>query len=136
MAENKIALKIVTPTREMYNGEADMVIMRSTSGDVGILPGHQPLVTVLDYGVLRIKNDGKEEKAALLGGFAEVSPTSISILTDAAEWSTEIDVLRAKQAKERAERRLRSQTGDLDVLRAEFALKRALTRIDAAGEEE
>jgi F-type H+-transporting ATPase subunit epsilon len=134
MAENKIALKIVTPTREMYNGEADMVIMRSKSGDVGILPGHQPMVTVLDFGVLRIKNENKEEKAAVLGGFAEISPTCISILTDAAEWSTEIDVLRAQQAKERAENRLRSPQGDLDVLRAELALKRATIRLDAAEE--
>jgi F-type H+-transporting ATPase subunit epsilon len=132
MAERKIALKIVTPTREMYNGEADMVIMRTKTGDVGILPGHQPLVTVLDFGVLRIKNDGKEETAALLGGFAEVSPDCVSILTDAAEWSTEIDVLRANNAKERAESRLRSKSEDIDIVRAQLALKRALTRIDAA----
>lgn len=114
----------------MYDGEADMVIMRTKSGDVGILHGHQPLVTVLDYGVLVIKNAGEEDKkAALLGGFAQVGPEGLSILTDAAEWSDEIDVERAERAKARAEERLRDINAEIDVMRAELALKRALVRI-------
>lgn len=134
MAENKITLRIVTPNREMYNGEADMVIMRTTTGDIGVLAGHQPLVTVLDYGIMTIKCDGQEDKvAAVLGGFAEVSPKSVSILTDAAEWTDEIDEIRAKQAKERAEQRLRSKADDIDIIRAELALKRAMTRLDVLG---
>lgn len=128
----KITLKIVTPSREMFNGDVDMVIMRTTSGDVGVLAGHQPMVTVLDYGLLIIKDGDNEDRvAALLGGFAEVSPQGVSILTDAAEWSGEIDKMRAEQAKERAESRLRSAVGDINVLRAQLALKRALTRLDA-----
>ncbi|MBQ6553637.1 MAG: ATP synthase F1 subunit epsilon [Firmicutes bacterium] len=130
MAENKIALKVITPSREMYNGEADMVIMRTKSGDVGILHGHQPMVTVLDYGVMRIQNEGEEDKnAAVFGGFAEINAESITVLTDAAEWSDEIDLSRAEEARKRAEERLKSRSADIDVARAELALKRSLIRI-------
>ena len=120
---NKLSLKIITPSRNMCEGEVDMVIMRTMSGDVGILYGHQPMVTVLDYGVLTIKNDGEDKLAAVLGGFAEIN-------TDAAEWSDEIDVLRAQRAKERAEARLRNTQANSDIRRAELALKRALVRLD------
>ncbi|MDO5388246.1 MAG: F0F1 ATP synthase subunit epsilon [Clostridia bacterium] len=127
---NKLSLKIITPSRNMFEGEVDMVIMRTLSGDVGILYGHQPMVTILDYGVLNIKNDGEEKLAAVLGGFAEINDEGMFILTDAAEWSNEIDVLRAKQAKERAEARLRNIQDNIDIKRAELALKRALVRLD------
>lgn len=127
---NKLSLKIITPSRNMFEGEVDMVIMRTKSGDVGILHGHQPMVTILDYGVLTIKNDGEEKLAAVLGGFAEISSEGMSILTDAAEWSNEIDVARAKAAKERAEARLKNTQANIDIQRAELALKRALVRLD------
>lgn len=130
----KLSLKIVTPSRTMFDGEADMVIMRTKSGDVGIMHGHQPMVTVLDYGVLKIQNNGEEDKkAAVFGGFAEINSEGMSILTDTAEWADEIDIERAKRAKERAENRLQSGSPDLDIMRAELALKRALTRIDLGG---
>ena len=130
MAENKIALKVVTPQREMFSGEADMVIMRTKSGDVGILHGHQPMVTVLDYGVMRIQNEGEDDKtAAVFGGFAQIDENGIIILTDIAEWADEIDLERAEQARKRAEERLSSRSSDIDVLRAELALKRSLIRI-------
>lgn len=127
---NKLSLKIITPSRNMFEGEVDMVIMRTMSGDVGILYGHQPMVTVLDYGVLTIKNDGEDRLAAVLGGFAEINAEGMSILTDAAEWSDEIDLLRAQRAKERAEARLRNTQANSDIRRAELALKRALVRLD------
>lgn len=127
---NKLALKIITPSRNMFDGEVDMVVMRTKSGDVGILHGHQPMVTILDYGVLSIKIDGEDKSAAVLGGFAEISGEGMSILTDAAEWTDEIDVVRAQQAKERAEARLRNTQANVDIQRAELALKRALVRLD------
>lgn len=129
MAE-KLSLKIITPSRNMFEGKVDMVIMRTLSGDVGILYGHQPMVTILDYGVLTIKNDGEDRLAAVLGGFAEINSEGMYILTDAAEWSDEIDVLRAKKAKERAEARLGNAQTNSDIRRAELALKRALVRLD------
>ncbi len=130
---NKLSLKIITPTRNMFEGEVDMVVMRTKSGDVGILHGHQPMVTILDYGVLTIKNDGEDKQAAVLGGFAEISSEGMSVLTDAAEWSNEIDVVRAEQAKERAEARLKTVQANIDVQRAELSLKRALVRLSLGG---
>ncbi|MBR1445380.1 MAG: ATP synthase F1 subunit epsilon [Firmicutes bacterium] len=131
MAENKIRLRIVTPVRELYNDEADMVIMRSTSGDIGIMHGHQPLTTTLGYGVLKIMKDGEDDvKAVVFGGYVDVQPECITILSDAAEWPDEIDVKRAEEAKERAERRLNGNREGIDILRAELALRRALIRID------
>lgn len=136
MANNKVHLKIITPAREMYNAEADMVIMRSKSGDVGILKGHQPMITVLDYGVMRIKNSGEEDKVlAVFGGFAEVSDDGVLVMSDIAEWPEDIDEARALAAKKRAEDMLASDGNiegvvDFDVLRAELALKRAIIRLD------
>lgn len=128
---NKTRLRIVTPTNELYNDEAEMVIMRTSVGDIGVLSGHQPLTTTLGYGVLRIRNGENEEKATVFGGFVSVSPEGVTLLTDAAEWLADIDVERAAAAKERAEKRLKNPSQDIDVLRAELALRRALIRIES-----
>jgi F-type H+-transporting ATPase subunit epsilon len=132
---NKLKVKIVTPKREMYNGEADMVIFRSKCGDVGIMHGHLPMVTVLDYGVLRLMENGEAKKfATVFGGFAEVDGEGVNILTDAAEWTDEIDLQRAQEAKERAEKRLLESGKSVDEARAELALKRAIIRINAVND--
>lgn len=128
---NKTRLRIVTPTGELYNDEAEMVIMRTSVGDIGVLAGHQPLTTTLGYGVLKIKNGEAETLATVFGGFASVSPDSVTLLTDAAEWVDDIDVERALAAKERAEKRIESGSDDIDVVRAELALRRALIRLDS-----
>lgn len=133
MAENKIRLRIVTPVRELYDEEAEMVIMRSSIGDIGILHGHQPLTTTLDYGFLRIINGEDEVKATIFGGFASVDERGITVLSDAAEWPEEIDEGRAMAAKERAENRIRSNDDSVDIARAELALRRALIRLEAKG---
>ncbi len=131
----KLSLKIVTPDRIMFDGEADMVIMRTKSGDVGIMHGHQPMVTVLDYGVLKIIGSEEEEKrAAVFGGFAEINSEGMSVITDTAEWEDEIDVQRAKASMERAEERLKHIDADIDFMRAELSLKRAITRINIKNE--
>lgn len=136
MADNKFQLKIITPSREMYNGKANMVIMRTKCGDVGVLKGHQPMITVLDYGVMRILNDGEEEKLmAVFGGYAEVNENGVTIMGDTAEWPHEIDGARAMAAKKRAEDLLASNgkvagIKDFDALRAELALKKAIIRLD------
>lgn len=130
MAEAKIRLRIVTPTKELYNDDATMVIMRGANGDFGVLKGHQPLTTTLDYGILKIKNGENERLATLFGGFVDVTPDVITILTDSAEWLEDIDVKRAEDAKRRAEERLNKKDG-IDVLRAELALKRATIRLNS-----
>lgn len=131
MAEAKIRLRIVTPSKELYNDNADMVIMRGTSGDIGVLKGHQPLTTTLGYGLLKIKNGEKELISTLFGGFVDVQPDVITILTDSAEWIDDIDIKRAEDAKKRAEERLNSKDANIDFLRAELALKRANLRINS-----
>ncbi|MFR4986278.1 MAG: ATP synthase F1 subunit epsilon [Lachnospirales bacterium] len=131
MAEAKIRLRIVTPSKELYNDNADMVIMRGTSGDIGVLKGHQPLTTTLGYGLLKIKNGEKELISTLFGGFVDVQPDVITILTDSAEWLDDIDIKRAEDAKKRAEERLNSKDANIDFLRAELALKRANLRINS-----
>lgn len=129
MAENKIRLRIVTPTRELYDDVCDMVIMRAVGGDIGIMHGHQPLTTTLGYGVLKIINNAEEVNATVFGGFVDVQPECVTVLSDAAEWPDDIDLQRAVAAKERAEKRLSKPDGT-DVMRAELALRRALIRID------
>lgn len=131
MAEAKIRLRIVTPSKELYNDNADMVIMRGTNGDIGVLKGHQPLTTTLGYGLLKIKNGEKELISTLFGGFVDVQPDVITILTDSAEWVNDIDIKRAEDAKKRAEERLNSKDANIDFLRAELALKRANLRINS-----
>lgn len=127
----KLSLKIVTPDRIMFDGEADMVIMRTKAGDVGIMHGHQPMVTVLDYGILKIIGSEEEEKrATVFGGFAEINSEGMSVITDTAEWEDEIDVQRAKASMERAEERLKHIDADIDFMRAELSLKRAITRLN------
>lgn len=125
-----IKLRIVTPTGELYNDDANMVIMRGSNGDIGVLKGHQPLTTTLDYGLLKIKTSEKELVSTLFGGFVDVQPDCVTILTDSAEWIDDIDVKRAEAAKKRAEERLKSKD-NIDVMRAELALKRAMLRINA-----
>lgn len=128
---NKIKLKIVTPSKKLYDSEVDMVIVRTTTGDIGVLKGHQNLTTTLGYGLIRIQNDDNEETLTVFGGFCEIDEKGIMILTDAAERPEDIDLERAERAKARAEERIKAQKADTDILRAQLSLKRALTRIDA-----
>ncbi|QDR82108.1 F0F1 ATP synthase subunit epsilon [Sporomusa termitida] len=128
---NKIRLDIVTPDRMVYSEDVNMVIARATDGDLGILPGHAPLIAGLDVWPLRIMKDEGEHQLALCGGFIEVRPQKVTVLASCAELPEEIDVKRAAAAKDRAEARLRT-SADIDVHRAEIALKRAIVRLRVA----
>lgn len=127
MANNKINLQIITPTRSVLDEMVDSAVLRATTGDMGVLYDHEPVVALLGYDVLRYKQDGKEYKVTVMGGFAEVTKDKVTILTDASELADEIDVERAKQAKARAEG-YKGKPG-MDLLRAEIALKKSLVRI-------
>lgn len=133
MADNKFKLSVMCPDRIFFNGEADMVEMNTTEGYIGVYQGHIPLATVLSPGVMVIHNDGKERKAALHSGFAEITPDKIMILAEAAEWPDEIDFKRAEEARIRAERRLAGSESGIDISRAEAALRRSLARISFKG---
>ena len=130
MAE-KFKLTIVTPDREFYNENVDMVEFNTTEGERGIYKGHAPLTVIISPGILRITQGDQIKSAALHAGFVQILQDEVTILAEVIEWPTEIDEERAKAARERAEARLRSRA-NVDVARAEAALMRSITRINAA----
>lgn len=132
MAENSIKLEVVTPERKLLSEEVEMVVAPGTEGLLGILVNHAPLVTSLEIGVLKYVKEGREYVVAISGGFLEFKDNRATVLAETAELPEEIDVERAKAARERAEQRLAARTPDIDVHRAEIALKRALNRLRIA----
>lgn len=126
-----IRLDIVTPEKVAYSDDVKMVIARATDGDLGILPGHAPLIAGLDVWPLRVVKEDGEKQIAICSGFIEVNPEKVTVLAGCAELPEEIDVKRAEAAKERAETRLKGGS-DVDVERAEAALRRAVIRLKVA----
>lgn len=133
MAEKTFNLQIISPTRVFYDDQVDMVEMKTSEGEIGVLAGHIPLTVILEPGILRIKKDDSSREAALHDGFVQIQKDKVTILAESCEWPEEIDLHRAEEAKLRAERRLKSGEKAVDMLRAEVALKKALIRIDMAG---
>ena len=125
-------LSVVTPDRLFFDGEAERVIVRTVSGDVGILKGHAKYVSVLGIGALRIKTADGERIAALAEGFIKADKDKTLILASACEWNDEIDVSRAKRAEEAARRQLEAAKDTAEQAAAEARLKRALNRIRIA----
>lgn len=125
-------LEIVTPERKVYAKEVDMIVVKGAEGELGILPNHIPLVTPLQIAPVRIKSDNSEERIAVHGGFMEVRKDKVVILAEAAEMRGDIDVERARAAKERAERRLAARSDEIDFRRAQIALQKALNRLNVA----
>ena len=123
-------LKVVTPTGGFYDGDVSMVELTTTEGEIGIYPDHIPLTAVVAPGVLKIHENGGEKEAALMSGFITILPEQVTIMAEVVEWPDEIDYHRAEESLSRAERRLSSGQADLDVVRAEAALKRALVRLN------
>ena len=129
MAEN-FELQIITPDRIFYEGEATMVEFTSVDGEMGVYKHHIPLTTVLMPGIVTITEANGKKEAAIHAGFVQILGEKITFLAEVAEWPDEIDVNRAQAAKTRAEERLRSHSAEIDVARAEMALRRALVRLD------
>lgn len=125
-----LQVELVSPERILYSGEADMVIARTVGGgDIAFLTGHAPFVGALDIATVTIRSPGGDELVAVHGGFVEVSNDTVTILSDVAELSSQIDVERARRAREQAEERAR---GGHDA-EAEAAARRAHVRLAAAG---
>jgi F-type H+-transporting ATPase subunit epsilon len=124
-----IRLEIVTPERAVLADDVDMVIAPASEGYVGILPHHAPLITTLGPGELRIKKGGVETSLAVFGGFMDVRPDRVIVLTDAAEQADEIDETRAQAARERAKQALEAGTAGIDEARARASLERAMVRL-------
>lgn len=129
-----VPLEIVTPDRKVFDNDVQMVIARGGAGELGILPGHIPLVTTLKVSAVRLRlKDGSEQQVAVSGGFLEVKPDRITILAEAAELPEEIDIDRAERARERAEQRLANRAAEnFDFRRAELSLLRAINRLQVA----
>ncbi|WP_202079619.1 F0F1 ATP synthase subunit epsilon [Caldalkalibacillus salinus] len=133
---NTVTVDIVTPERKVYEGQATMVVARGADGEIGVQPGHIPLVTPLKIGALRVKNGEKEEFIAVSGGFLEVRPDKVTVLAETAELPDEIDIDRAKLAKERAEKELsKLQKSDIEYDLQEQALQRALNRLNISDQD-
>ena len=128
---NTLNVSIVTPNGEVYSTKnASMVVLGTTSGQLGIMANHVPMVVSLALGPLKVAfPDGKEERIAVSEGFVETHKNDITVIVQTAECADDIDVERAKRAKERAEKRLSERKSTLDVRRAELALARALARL-------
>ena len=124
-------LKIISPDEMFYEGEADFLEFTSVEGGMGVYKNHIPLTTILEPCVMNIHNGTEVNKAAILGGFLEILQDKITVLAEDAQWPEEIDVDRAKEAKKRAEERLSQNGPNMDVRRAQAALKRAIARINA-----
>lgn len=127
------AIKVITPERVVYNEQIEMITVKAIDGLLGVLPGHAPLVTGLQTGILKIKKDGDEVVISTSAGIMEVLPEEVKVVVGTAELPEEIDVERAQAAKERAERRLNANAHDIDVTRARAALERAIARLKATG---
>jgi len=135
MAE-KLQLEVVTPDRLVMSDSVDIVMAMGTLGEFGILANHVPFLTPLTAGELRFRKDGKLDYLAVTGGFAEVSHNKVTILAEAAERARDIDIDRAKRARERAEKRLaQAKAESINYARAEAALKRSLLRLKVAEKE-
>lgn len=131
MAEsgNTFKIKVITPDRTFYEGDATMVEFNTTEGAIGIYKNHVPMTVIIKPGVLTITGEDVK-KAALHSGFVEILQDSVTILAEVIEWPDEIDEMRALAAKERAERLLTERDPKTDIARAETALARAMARIN------
>jgi F-type H+-transporting ATPase subunit epsilon len=128
-----IRCEIVSQDRTVFQGDVDIVVLPGVAGEMGILPHHAPVLTILKYGVIKIRRQGKEELYAVAGGMAEVQPEVVTILADAAENIQEIDVTRAQAARKRAEdalARLKPEEDHDAYLTMEAALRRSSLRLD------
>jgi F-type H+-transporting ATPase subunit epsilon len=133
MAE-KILLEVVTPDRKLLSAEADVVVCQGVEGQFGVLPGHIPFLSALDIGEMYYRDGAKTEFLSVSGGFAEVTGSKVTIVAEAAEFGHEIDIERARLAKERAEKRMAAaRTEEVDYVRAQAAMQRALMRMKVAG---
>ncbi|MGN0648433.1 MAG: ATP synthase F1 subunit epsilon [Oscillospiraceae bacterium] len=131
---SSFSLTILTPERSFFEGNVQKLVVRTATGDLGILARHEKYVAALSSGPIRlVLEDGTVRLAAISGGMIKVSPERTAILANAVEWSEEIDVARAKRSQEDALRRKESAKSLAEQQRAEAKLRRALNRLKVSG---
>ncbi len=124
-----LRLEVITPERKVYEDDVDMVIAPGSEGYLGILPHHAPLLTALGPGEFRVKKGGAEQALAVFGGFMDVRPDRVVVLTESAEHAEEIDEQRAQEARDRAHRALAEGVTGIEEAAARASLERALVRL-------
>ncbi|MBP1737449.1 MAG: synthase epsilon subunit [Oscillospiraceae bacterium] len=122
-------LEIVTPEKKFYSDDVEQIILNTPEGEMGVLSKHMPLVVAVSIGSIRIKKDGKWLDAVLSEGFLEIVNDKAIMFVDTAEWPEEIDENRAKAAAERAQERLQRQLTNIEMVKSQAALQRAMARL-------
>ena len=125
-------LEIVTAERVVYSEDVNVLVAPGIDGELGILPRHAPLLTVLKPGEIRVVRDGEESYIAVSGGFLEVMGNKVTILADTAEHASEIDIQRSEEALERARGRVAASASDADLERALASMRRSQARLKVA----
>ena len=125
-------LEIVTAERVVYSEEVDVLVAPGIDGELGILPRHAPLLTVLQPGEIRVVKDGEESYIAVSGGFLEVLGSKVTILADTAEHAGEIDIARSEEALKQAQESIVSSASDSDLQRALASMRRSQARLRVA----
>ena len=129
----KVNLKIIQPHKTFIDADFDQVVVPGVDGDLGILEGHTPFITQIRPAILTVINGEDTKEYAIHDGFVTVENNNVTIICETIEEASQIDVDRAKKAKERAEERLNKKEDGINYRRAELALKRAVARIELAG---
>ena len=125
-----LTLNLITPQKQLLDAlPVQSVVLPATAGELGVLPGHIPMVVQLDFGSLRYKKDGKEEEFAVLGGFAEILRDSVNVFAEGADLADEIDEEEEKQKIKRAKESLSRKDADIDFELAELEIKQAIARM-------
>ena len=124
--------EMVTAEKLLFSDQVESIVAPGEAGELGILPHHAPLLSILKSGELRVTQDGQEQSIAITGGFLEVLDNKVTVLADAAEHADEIELERAEEAVRRAEERIASRDADLDLERAIGSLRRAQVRVTVA----
>lgn len=125
-------LKIITHDKIVFDNEVNEIYTRGVDGEFGVLKGHIPIISALDIGVTKVVLDNECKFFTTMGGVFQFKNEEATILTDCAECGNDIDITRAKDAKERAEARLAESKAEIDIKRAEASLARAMARLKAA----
>jgi F-type H+-transporting ATPase subunit epsilon len=133
VADKKVHIKVITPGKVALEADTDFVLMRTAQGDMGVLPGHQPYSVILDYGVLRTFSQKQPEYIlAVMGGFATIQDDAVVVLTPLAEPPERLDEALAEIATARAENKLKEQSANAEMHRAETALRQMLVNMDVS----
>ena len=132
MEAGLFSLTILSPEKDFFEGEVREVVFSTPVGRLGVMAGHAPTVAAVAEGILEILHEGEWKIAAVGQGFGEIAYEKAEFFVDTVEWADEIDAIRAKQALERAEHRIRSNISRIEYLRTQAAMSRALARLKAA----